>query len=41
MTSIVRDAWAIVKRHWKVYLAANIAYYSLVIAGMIYASADP
>lgn len=41
MTSIVRDAWAIVKGHWKVYLATNVVYYGLVIAGMVYVSTDP
>ena len=38
---IVRNAWQVVREHWRAYITINILYYGLVVAGMAYSLANP
>jgi len=38
---LLRSALDTVKEHWRIYVAMNIVYYGLVVAGMVYTLIDP
>ncbi len=39
--TLLRNAWGVVRDHWRAYLALNVAYYGLVLLGMAYVSTNP